>query len=94
MKAGIRCGVRVTQRGQVDPFLWMLCAASAKAQWLKDSEDSEDLLASAAEGEFSVVVETSAAPVEAKVTFSRLILADGTLANPHKDVVPLKAETE
>lgn len=74
-----------------------------KAQWLSatpDSTGSEEntapnqqlLLEADKESTYAVAVDAQRKPVSAKVTFSRIILADGSMPNPQKSVVPYEEE--
>lgn len=71
-----------------------------KATWLKSADDRELLLLTAdpntpeAEEEktFNVVVDTQSEAVDTKITFSRIIMADGTLANVQRSVEDLPKE--
>lgn len=67
-----------------------------KAQWLHDSETSEDAnwLDTEGETEFKLTVDTKAKATQTKVTFSRIIMADGSLADVQKAVKPWKEPKE
>ncbi|MEO0510250.1 MAG: hypothetical protein AAF065_10375 [Verrucomicrobiota bacterium] len=58
-----------------------------KAQWIigGDSAAKEPLQPEKAQS-FKLTVDTQSKPTTAKVTFSRIILADGTIADPQKSV--------
>jgi len=68
-----------------------------KAQWLGGSEegngsgvDSKALISDGEGKAFTVVVDAQSKPVRAEITFSRIILADGTMVDIQKSVKPLK----
>ena len=55
---------------------WIIGGDSSQKEPLK-SEDSQT---------FKVAITTTSKPTAAKVTFSKIILADGTKVNPHKSL--------
>ncbi len=61
-----------------------------KAQWVIGGKKEKDSLEIDNESEYSVVVDTKSKPTQTKITFSKLILADGSSVNPQKHVVKLE----
>lgn len=59
-----------------------------QSQWIigGDSSQKESLEAEDSQT-FKVAISTTSKPTTAKVTFSKIILADGTKVNPHKSLV-------
>ena len=59
-----------------------------QAQWIigGDSSEKEPLKAEDSQT-FKVAISTTSKPMTVKVTFSKIILADGTKVNPHKSLV-------
>jgi len=61
---------------------------SANAQ-----EPDAPLMADGDQKTFSMGVKTQARPIRAEITFSRIILSDGSLVNIQRDVKPLETPT-
>ena len=70
-----------------------------KAQWLTGKDDKgkahmkgELHLQQDEQQDFSVVVDTTRKVEDVKLTFSRIVMADGTLADPRKHVVAIDSK--
>lgn len=59
-----------------------------------ENESHAALMDKGAESSFNVAVKTTARPVTAKVVFSRILLADGSIPNPNTVVVPYDQSPE
>ena len=57
-----------------------------KSAWIIQPSQNSGLEADA-EGEFNIVLDTKRSMVSSKVTFTKIILADGTSVDPKKHVV-------
>ena len=59
-----------------------------QAQWIIGGDSSQKAPLEAEDSQtFKVAISTTSKPTTAKVTFSKIILADGTKVNPHKSLV-------